>query len=265
MILKQWIESQGIFFTSNDLKFLLKSRFTKLSDISRPLSKADQKFLNNAVYRYKRDEPIAYILEKEEFFGYKFKVNPAVLIPRPDTEVIVEKALEVCRKGNRLKILDLCCGSGCVGISLKKSLGEKIEVSAVDVSVKALNIARYNAKKNQVRIKFIRSNIFNNLKNRKFDLIVCNPPYVRKNLIKGSLCYEPVLALDGGKDGLKILKEVISQAPEYLEKQGFFILEFGFDQKAAVKELIEKTCCYDIIEWIRDYGRRWRGVVLCIK
>ena len=173
-------------------------------------AKAKRKFLKG-IERLKAGEPIQYVIEKTEFYGLEFYVNKNVLIPQPDTEILVGEILE--NFSSKKEILDLCTGSGAIAVSLKKNMkGAKIFAS--DISKKALNVAKKNAEKNKTEITFIKSDLFENIY-KKFDLIVSNPPYIETGFLKklpSEVKYEPVLALDGGKDGLNFYREIIKNS-----------------------------------------------------
>lgn len=266
MLLKEWINENKTNFTRSDLRFLLKELLGKekksLLNGDVILNGRKTAFLSKVKNSYLKGVPIGYLLKKEEFFGLEFMVNPSVLIPRPDTEVIAEKAIEVIRNNNLENILDLCCGSGIIAISIKKSFKEKIRLTASDISQKALKVARNNIKNHNIRVKAVKSNLFAAFKNIKFDLIVSNPPYLKKSEIKGSLRYEPRKALFGGNSGLHFIEKILKTAPDYLKDNGFLIIEAGYNQKVPVKAILEKTGKYEIIEWIKDYGGNFRGVIL---
>ena len=156
--------------------------------------------------------------------------------------------MEIARKINAKKILDLCTGSGAIAISLAKYLANS-EITAIDISEKALEIANKNAKKNEVenQIKFIKSNLFENISNQKFDIIVSNPPYIKKEVIRTldeEVKKEPIIALDGGIDGLDFYRKIINEAYNYIKYKGYLCLEIGFDQKEEVIELINKKGNY---------------------
>ena len=172
-----------------------------------------------------------------------FFVNENVLIPRQDTEILVEEVIRIAKKINGKKILDLCTGSGAIAVSLAKYLPQS-EITAIDISDKALKIAKKNAINNQVenKITFISSDMFTNLNYEKFDIIVSNPPYIKRNVIESlseEVKKEPFIALDGGEDGLYFYKKIIREAYQYLKYNGYLCLEIGFDQKIDVIELIE--------------------------
>jgi release factor glutamine methyltransferase len=186
-------------------------------------------------------EPVAYLIGRREFYGREFAVSPAVLIPRPETELLVEIGIARLRGAKRPRILDLGTGSGCVAISLALELGG--EVLAADVSADALAVARANAESLGARIEFVESDWYSNVDGR-FDLIVANPPYVAESdphLAEGDLRFEPPRALASGADGLSAIRRIVSQAPGHLTADGWLFFEHGYDQAAAVRELLESA------------------------
>ena len=188
--------------------------------------------------------PLQYITGIQEFMKIKFFVTKDVLIPQPDTEILVEEVIKIAQTIDRPLILDLCTGSGAIAVSIAKYLPE-VEIVATDISSKALEIARHNAKFNRVKsnIEFIESNLFAKLKNRKFDIIVSNPPYIPTDEIKTlpkDVQYEPIIALDGGKNGLDFYKKIINTSDEYLKQHGYLCLEIGYNQKESIRKIIEK-------------------------
>lgn len=188
--------------------------------------------------------PIQHITHRQEFMKMTFYVDENVLIPRQDTEILVEEVIKIAKKINAKKILDLCTGSGAIAISLAKYI-ENSEITAVDISSKALNIAKINSKNNNVenQITFIESDLYKNLPKEKYDIIVSNPPYIKKEIIKKldkEVQKEPKLALDGGYDGLDFYRKIVSKADEYLKFHGYLCLEIGYDQKEEVEEIISK-------------------------
>lgn len=192
--------------------------------------------------------PLQHITHRQEFMKMTFYVDENVLIPRPDTEVLVEEVIKIAKKTNAKKILDLCTGSGAIAISLAKYI-EEINVTAVDISPRALNVAKINSRNNNVdeKITFVESNLFKNLKKEKYDIIVSNPPYIKKEIIKKldkEVQREPIIALDGGNDGLDFYRKIISSADEYLKFQGYLCLEIGYDQKEEVEEIVKKQGKY---------------------
>ena len=193
----------------------------------------------------KKGVPIEHITHQKEFMKLSFFVDKNVLIPRQDTEILVEEVINIAKKNNAKKILDLCTGSGAIAVSLAKYLPQA-EITAIDISNEALKIAKKNAISNNVenQITFISSDMFTNLNEEKFDIIVSNPPYIKTNVIKNldiQVQNEPYIALDGGKDGLDFYKKIINESYQYLKCNGYLCLEIGFDQKIDVIELIENT------------------------
>ena len=191
----------------------------------------------------KKGVPIEHITHQKEFMKLSFFVDKNVLIPRQDTEILVEEVINIAKKNNAKKILDLCTGSGAIAVSLAKYLPQ-VEITAIDISNDALKIAKKNAISNNVQnqITFISSDMFTNLGEEKFDIIVSNPPYIKTNVIKNldiQVQNEPYIALDGGKDGLDFYKKIINESYQYLKYNGYLCLEIGFDQKIDVIELIE--------------------------
>ena len=216
--------------------------------------------------------PLQYITNNQEFMGLNFFVNENVLIPQPDTEIIVEETLKKCKElllqNGKIKILDLCTGSGAIAVSLSNFLGDKAEVFASDISTKALDVAKNNNEKNNTNVRFIESNLFENIQEQKFNIIVSNPPYIRSNVINNlpkQVQNEPHLALDGGEDGLKFYKKIIEQACGYIEN-GYLILEIGYDQKEDVENLLKENKNYSEIKTIQDLSGNDRCVVakVCI-
>ncbi len=192
--------------------------------------------------------PLWYILGDTEFYGYKIKVDENVLIPRPETEELVAEAIKVANKDS--KVLDMCTGSGAIAVAIAKEVGCKVD--AADVSSKALEVARQNAELNEVEITFIESDLFENI-SEKYDLIVSNPPYIKtadiENLSK-EVKFEPVLALDGGKDGLGFYRRIVETVKAHLNENGILLMECGYDQKQAIIDLLtgfsSVTCIKDL-------------------
>jgi release factor glutamine methyltransferase len=185
-------------------------------------------------------KPMQYILGHCEFMGLDFEVNENTLIPRPDTEVLVESAIEAIKKHNCKTVLDMCTGSGAIAVSIAKYTGAK--VTATDISEKALDVARRNAEKNNVNVNFIKSDLFQNISG-KFDIILSNPPYIESAVVdtldSGVKDYEPRLALDGGDDGLDFYKKIVESAPRFLTNCcGALMFEIGYNQADALKNIL---------------------------
>jgi release factor glutamine methyltransferase len=189
-------------------------------------------------------EPIAYILGAREFYGLNLKVTPDTLIPRPDTETLVEEALEKVLQNDNLKILDLGTGTGAIALAIAKHR-LLAQVTAVDASENALKIAQENAQNLQIaNVRFMLSNWFDALKNQRFDLIVSNPPYIEANdihLTQGDLRFEPLIALASGQDGLDDIRKIIQTAPQYLNPHGWLMLEHGYNQAESVATLLKQA------------------------
>lgn len=234
----------------------------------RILTQKETPFVADALKRRFRGEPIQYILGKTEFMGLEFIVTPEVFIPRPETEILVEAAIDIVKLLNChiVKLLDTGTGSGNIAISLAKFLPDT-RLTATEISEKALEIAKKNASLNNVekRISFICCNLFTyNLSPKTYDLIVCNPPYIPAAEIKNlqpELGYEPRIALDGGEDGLDFYRRIINQAFVYLKRGGFLILEMGYNQCSAIKELFNSTGKFNILEVLKDYNNFDRVIV----
>ena len=207
------------------------------------LNENQRKKYFDAILKMKKGIPLEHITHQKEFMKLNFFVDENVLIPRQDTEILVEEVIKIASKTNAKKILDLCTGSGAIAVSLAKYLPET-EITAIDISNEALKIAKKNAINNQVenQITFISSDMFTNLNDEKFDIIVSNPPYIKRNVIESldkEVKKEPYIALDGGEDGLSFYRKIIKESYKYLKYGGYLCLEIGFDQKIDVIELIE--------------------------
>lgn len=188
--------------------------------------------------------PLQHITHQQEFMKLMFYVDENVLIPRPDTEILVEEVIKLAKSINAKKILDLCTGSGAIAVSLAKYI-EGSQITATDISRKALSIAKLNATNNNVedKITFVSSDLFQNISEEKYDIIVSNPPYIKRKVIKTldkEVKKEPIIALDGGNDGLDFYKKIIGNAYQYLKYKGYLCLEIGYDQKDEVIDLINK-------------------------
>lgn len=222
-------------------------------------------------------KPLQYITHKQEFMGLNFFVDENVLIPQPDTEVLVEETIKKCisvaelgAEQSPIKILDLCTGSGAIAISLNYVLAQKninAEIMASDISAKALDIAKKNNELNNTSVKFAESNLFENIQKNDFDIIVSNPPYIKRKIIETLPCQvqaEPHIALDGGEDGLDFYKKIIDQACKYI-KNGYILLEIGYDQKDEVEGLFRANGRYSEIETVKDLSNNDRCVIARVK
>ena len=216
------------------------------------------------IARRKKGEPIAYLINKKEFWNNEFFVNKDVLIPRPDTELIVEEVLKIYSKNTHLQVLDIGTGSGCILLSILKER-KYFYGTGIDISKKSINVSKFNAKKLNLenRVKFFHSSV-DNFTRGKYDLIVSNPPYIElislKYLEKDIVNFEPKLALSGGFDGFSKIRKVINKANCLIKKNGKFILEIGFNQKNKVKEILKQEGFY-INKAVRDYGNNDRCII----
>ena len=234
---------------------------------SMPLERSVSSALACVLKRRIKAEPLQYILGETEFMGLAFKVDSRVLIPRPETEIIVERALELSGNLRQARILDMGTGSGCIAVSLAKLLPAAF-LTGTDISAPALEVAQYNARfhKAEERIRFIESDLFaaKELQGSAFDLIVSNPPYIRSKEIdrlQPEIQYEPRLALDGGVDGLEYFRRIIREAPSYLKPQGLLVLEMGLGQRKHIEGMLRQSKAYKTTEVIRDYNGIARVIV----
>ncbi len=204
------------------------------------VGKRSEKRLLKNLERRACGEPLAYIVNSANFYGYDLFVNKSVLIPRPETEELVLTAKDFITMES--SVLDIGTGSGAIAIAIKKQTNAN--VFAVDISKRAIKIAEKNAKNNHADIKFAVSDLFSGVKGHKFDVIIANPPYIcpkdYEKLDKTVKDFEPKLALVGGKDGLELYRKIISQAPKFLKESGRIFFEIGYDQAQSVKNLLEK-------------------------
>jgi release factor glutamine methyltransferase len=217
----------------------------------------------NLIERRKRGEPVAYLINKKEFWKNEFFVNKDVLIPRPDTELIIEQVLNIYSKDSNLQILDIGTGSGCIILSILKER-PNFYGTGIDISKKSINISKLNAKQLNIksRIKFIHSSI-DNFRLGKYDVVVSNPPYIKLlNLkyLEKDINFEPKLALSGGFDGFSKIRKVVNKTKTLIKKNGKFILEIGFDQKNKVKKILKEEGFY-VNKTIRDYGNNDRCII----
>lgn len=219
---------------------------------------------NSLIERRKKGEPIAYLINKKEFWKDEFFVNKDVLIPRPDSELIIEQVLKIYSKDVQLQVLDIGTGSGCILLSILKERSN-FYGTGIDISKKSINVSKFNAKQLNLtkRVKFFHSSV-DNFNNGKYDIIVSNPPYIEqsslKYLEKDVVNFEPKLALSGGFDGFSKIRKVINKASILIKKNGKFILEIGFNQKNKVIKILKEEGFY-VNKAIKDYGNNDRCVI----
>lgn len=270
--------NQGIIMLKNEgfeapknkaraiLQYTLKKtkEYTIIYDTNEVTKEERELYIKN-IKRLISGEPLQYITGVQEFMKMNFVVTKDVLIPQPDTEILVEEVIKIAKRMPNPLILDLCTGSGAIAVSLAKNL-TNVKILATDISKKAIEIAKYNAKLNGVinNIDFLESNLLDKIKNIKFDIIVSNPPYVATSDIKKlpkDVKQEPIIALDGGRDGLDFYRKIYERGYEFLNKNGYICVEIGYNQKDAVKGIIEKQKRYIEIYCKKDLCENDRVIV----
>lgn len=230
------------------------------------------KNFNDLIERRKTGEPIAYITGKKEFYGYEFNVNKKVLIPRPETEIIIDFILQDTKNNfqdEEINILDLGTGSGAISIALSKELKKKSKITAVDMSSEALEVALSNAIKHGVetQIEFLESNWYDDIPVKKYDYIISNPPYISKDkkerVAEETALFEPDLALYSENNGLESYEKIIFSSSHYLQEDGKLVLEIGYDQKESVTNILKENSfkIFDIKQDLSSLDR----VIIAIK
>ena len=263
------LKKNGIKSYKLDSELLMSQVFQKnreniILNSNVKLSNKEIILYNNLIEQRKKKKPIAYIIGKKEFWKYEFDVTKDVLIPRPDTEIIIEQTLKLTKNKSGLKILDIGVGSGCILLSILKER-KNFYGSGIDICKKTLEICKINVKKLNLadRIKLFKSDV-DNFNYGKYDLIVSNPPYIKKfdlkYLEKDVYGYEPILALDGGVDGLLGIKKVISNSCKFIKKNGILIIEIAFDQTDKVKKILKENG-YFIKDVVKDLAKNNRCLI----
>lgn len=258
--LKDLEYTDPIYETRRILSFLLNKDLSYLVAHNSELldSTVEERYFD-ILEKRKNGMPIQYILGEEDFYGRNFQVLEGVLIPRQDTELSVELLLKIIRNNNIKSMLEIGCGTGIVSISV--DLETKIDVTAVDISKRAIENSIINKEKLGSRIKIMKSDLFSNIK-ESFDLIYSNPPYIKSDEIEKLQVevrkHEPRLALDGGEDGLHFYRKIIEKAPEYLNNRGYLVFEIGHDEAKDICALMEDK--FDV-EVIKDLSKLDRVVV----
>jgi len=232
-------------------------------NLHKEIRKRDLDYFDNLIQERAKSKPIAQIIKKKDFWKYEFIVNNNVLIPRPDTEILIEQALKLVKNKNRLQILDIGIGSGCILMSILREKKNFIG-TGIDISNKSLQISKVNGQKLRInnRLRLFKSNI-DNFNTGKYDLIVSNPPYIKKSNLKcleKDIGFEPKQALDGGLDGLSEIRKVINKSSELIKRSGHFIIEIGFDQKNKVKKILRDKGFY-IKKTVKDLSNHDRCIV----
>ncbi|MDC0407911.1 peptide chain release factor N(5)-glutamine methyltransferase [Candidatus Pelagibacter sp.] len=245
-------------------KALGKKREYIILNNNKIIKEQNLKYFKKLVHERATRKPIAYLLNKKSFWNSEFNVNKNTLIPRPDTEIILEQILKFTKNKNYLNILDIGVGSGCILLSVLKER-KNFYGTGIDISKNSLDICKMNAKKLLLerRVKFFKSDV-DKFAIGKYDLIVSNPPYIKtsdlKYLESDVIKFEPKLALDGGLDGLSVIRKVIKKSSELLKKNGKFILEIGFDQKNKVIKLLNNKGFY-INSTVKDLANNDRCII----
>ena len=241
-----------------------KDRKFILLNPDKELNQNDQNNFKELILKRSKGKPLAYLTGIKSFWKYDFKVNEKVLIPRPDTEIIIEQVLKIYKNKDYINFLEFGIGSGCITLSILKEKKSFLG-TGVDLSQDCIDISRYNANKLGVsnRLKLIKSDV-DNLNFRKYDLIISNPPYIKKldlkKLNREVINYEPKLALDGGLEGLSVIRKVIKKSSELIKTHGKLILEIGYDQKELVKKILKENNFY-VNKTFKDLAKNDRCIV----
>ena len=241
-----------------------KNRIDMILNSSKKLSDKQIILFNDLIEQRSKKKPVAYLIGKKEFWKYEFEVTKDVLIPRPDTEILIEQSLKITNHKSRLKILDIGIGSGCILLTILKER-KSYYGTGIDISKKTLDICSVNVKKLNLfnRIRLFKSDV-DNFSSGKYDLIISNPPYIKKfdlkYLEKDIYDYEPKSALDGGLDGLLQIKKVIINSSKLIKKNGILILEIAFNQTDRVKKIL-KDNGYFIRDVVKDLAKNNRCII----
>ena len=270
------LSTAGIANARPDAEVLLshiirKDRVWLITHRDDVLDDKNRRDFDGAIQRRSKREPLQYIIGNQEFWGLEFKVTPDVLIPRPETELIVESVIAIIQDRNKpVRIIDLCTGSGCIAVSLAKELAFA-HVIATDASDKALAVARENTRDHGVadRIRYLEGDLFEPLKELdirgQIDIIVSNPPYVRESDLPALQSevkdYEPLMALIAGPEGTEMAQRIIKHATAYLKKNGALIMEMGLGQAGTLTRMVEATGAYGKPEVLKDLAGIERVIV----
>jgi len=259
---ERFLKSKGICESKSDaqvvLSFVLNIKRQELffRGSLKPTYEQISKF-KKCILRRSKGEPVAYITGFAGFMGFEFKVNNNVLIPRPETEILVERVLEFAEVGSKWSVLDLCTGSGCIAVALAK-LGVFENITASDISENAINIAKENAQiNNAININFVKSDIFDGISGDNFDIIVSNPPYVSEEeycILKNELKFEPKNALIAKNSGLFFYREISNRACRYLKNTGIVFLELNANKAYEIRSIFLDSPYYKNLRIVKDYA-----------
>ena len=247
------------------LQYVLKiNRNELLIKQEQEMPKGKRLEYENAIKKIIEGMPLQYITKKQEFYGLNFYVNENVLIPQPDTEILVEEVIKIIKENGFNKVIDMCSGSGCIGISIAKNI-DCMQLTLLDIDRLALEVSKINSKEllPNKKINFIESDMFEELE-EEFDIIVSNPPYIETSIIKKlpkQVQNEPIIALDGGAKGLEYYKILIDESHKYLSDNGYLCMEIGYNQKNEVINLLEKNGNYTNIYSKQDLSGNDRIVI----
>ncbi|MCM8536397.1 MAG: peptide chain release factor N(5)-glutamine methyltransferase [Lentisphaeraceae bacterium] len=262
----EYLEKAGIESSRVDVEWLIADalklrRMDLYLQFDRPLDEEQLAPIRARIGRRAKHEPVQYIIGNDEFYGLEFEVGTGVLVPRPETEILVDRALSLLKQGNSM--LDLCTGSGCIAVAMKKTR-EDLDVFATDLSSEALSYAQKNVQNNEVDVKVLQGDLFESVLGMTFDGICTNPPYVAETEVpemgKDVVKHEPHLALFSGNDGLDIIRKISSQGKQFLKPGGFLITEMGPAQGLSAVDIF-KSDGWSNPEVIQDYSKRDRFVL----
>ena len=261
---QQTLKEAGIDTYDSDVRVLAMYAFDLsytdlLMNMSADMPENKTLRFKECIIQRSRRYPCQYITGSQEFMGYKFYTSEGVLIPRPETELLVEKTLAVSEDMPDVSLLDVCCGSGCIGISYaleRRAKGKSCKVTLLDISDDAIALSKKNSRLNDIDCDIVQSDLFENIE-EKYGIIVSNPPYIKSEdiltLMDDVRMYEPVLALDGGEDGLIFYKKIITKAGDYLDYGGYLLFEIGYNQFEDIRGLLVDAG-YSDIELTKDYA-----------
>ena len=263
------LKSNGVVSSKLDCEILISevlktNRANMILNMNKNLTTDQLSYFNKLIEQRSKKKPIAYLTGKKEFWKYQFYVTKDVLIPRPDTELIVEKVLELTKNKLSLNFLEIGVGSGCIILSILKER-KNYYGTGIDISRKSLEICKINSDNLEVfnRMRLYKSDI-DNFRYGKYDLIISNPPYIKKfdlkYLDKDVINYEPQSALNGGLDGLSEIKKVVSNSTKLIKKNGILVLEIGFDQTEKIKEILRKNDFF-VKKVFKDLAKNNRCIV----